>query len=77
MLYIGALALACLWAARRLLKDSTNRDIGVFLLSAVILFAIQINNSGMERYYYWLFFALAAAWVKNTIDEELREDPAH
>jgi hypothetical protein len=41
-------------------------DIGLILYPSVLLFAIQINNAGMERYYYWVFFGFAAAWIRNS-----------
>jgi hypothetical protein len=77
MLFIVALALACFVVVRRLTTDGADREIGVLLLTTVILFSIQILNCGIERYYYWVFFALAAAWLKNMTDGKRREDPAH
>jgi hypothetical protein len=48
-------------------------DIGVILAPSVLLFAIQINNAGQERYYYWVFFGLATAWMRNVIYERKHE----
>lgn len=57
-------------------KLRTNKklsDIGLVLYPSVLLFAIQINNAGMETYYYWIFFGLAAAWIRNSKSEDRNE----
>ena len=57
-------------------KLRTNKklsDIGLVLYPSVLLFAIQINNAGMEIYYYWIFFGLAAAWIRNSKSEDRNE----
>jgi hypothetical protein len=51
--------------------------IGLILFSSVLIFAIQINNCGLESYYYWVFFGLAAAWVRNCYYEMKNEDTSH
>jgi hypothetical protein len=56
--------------------DKDLYEIGLVLVPSVILFAIQINNCSMERYYYWVFFGLAAAWVRNCYYERENENPA-
>ena len=50
--------------------------LGILLFPALILFALQINNCGQERYYYWGFFGLAAAWIRNRTLMEHREHPS-
>jgi len=50
--------------------------LGILLFPALILFALQINNCGQERYYYWVFFGLAAAWIRNRTLMEHREHPS-
>jgi|WetSurMetagenome_2_1015567.scaffolds.fasta_scaffold17260_3 hypothetical protein len=52
-------------------------DIGLVLFPALILFAVQITNCGQERYYYWVFFGLAAAWIRNMTLMESREHSTH
>ncbi|MCL4417269.1 MAG: O-antigen ligase family protein [Actinobacteria bacterium] len=47
---------------------------GLVLCPSVLLFAIQINNAGMETYYYWIFFGLAAAWIRNSKSEDRNEN---
>ena len=51
--------------------------LGILLFPALILFALQIINCGQERYYYWVFFGLAAAWIRNTALTESHENPSH
>lgn len=54
--------------------NQTLSDIGIVLYPSVLLFAIQINNAGMETYYYWIFFGLAAAWIRNSKSEDRNEN---
>jgi hypothetical protein len=51
--------------------------LGILLVPALVLFALQINNCGQERYYYWVFFGLAAAWIRNRTLSESNEHPSH
>ena len=46
-------------------RAQENLTVGAFLLPVVLLFALQINNCGQERYYYWIFFGFIAAWIRN------------
>ena len=62
--------------ARRGLREQDFHP-GILLFPALVLFALQINNCGQERYYYWVFFGLAAAWIRNTTLTESHENPSH
>lgn len=71
--------LSLILISRKTLIDKlrTNKklsDIGLVLYPSVLLFAIQINNVGMETYYYWIFFGLAAAWIRNSKSEDRNEN---
>ena len=71
--------LSLILISRKTLIDKlrTNKklsDIGLVLYPSVLLFAIQINNAGMETYYYWIFFGLAAAWIRNSKSEDRNEN---
>lgn len=77
-LFIATLIVLSLLALKKQAGTDTDRlDIGSLLTAAVIFFFIQLNNCGLERYYYWVFFALTAAWVKITMNGEGHEHPAH
>ena len=52
-------------------------NLGVILFASVLLFGVQLINCGQERYYYWVFFGLAAAWIRNTTLTESHENPSH
>lgn len=59
-----------LWIAWKFLNNLSRNapdtfNIGIILFPAIFLFMIQINNCGLERYYYWIFFGFAAAWIRN------------
>ena len=74
--------LSLLWLAwKAVLAGRGSRDadgsIGILMLSAVFFFTLQLNNCGQERYYYWVFFGLAAAWIRNTTLTESHENPSH
>lgn len=78
ILFIATLIVLSLLALKKQAGEDTDRlDIGSLLTAAAILFFIQLNNCGLERYYYWVFFALTAAWVKITMNGEGHEHPAH
>lgn len=49
--------------------QSQARDLGLVLYPSIISFAIKLNNEGMETYYYWIFFGLTAAWIRNLTRE--------
>ena len=66
---IGLIVIARKTLLYKLKTNTSNFNIGLILYPSVLLFAIQINNVGMERYYYWIFFGLAAAWIRNTKKE--------
>lgn len=67
------------WKAAPAVWESRNAGspIGVLIFPAILFFALQINNCGQERYYYWVFFGLAAAWTRNRTLLESREHPSH
>jgi hypothetical protein len=77
----GLFVLSLLWLAWRMFparRGFREEDfhLGVLLFPALVLFALQINNCGQERYYYWVFFGLAAAWIRNTTLTESHENPS-
>ncbi|MBI3608075.1 MAG: hypothetical protein HY207_08920 [Nitrospirae bacterium] len=41
-------------------------ELGIVLLTCISMFAIKLNNEGQESLYYWVFFALTAAWIRNS-----------
>jgi hypothetical protein len=62
--------ISLLWIAWKYLNNSSRKvpdsfNLGILLFSAIFLFVVQINNCGLERYYYWVFFGFAAAWIRN------------
>ena len=74
--------IALSWLAWKTLSPRCNiqggcNDIGLVLFAALILFILQITNCGQERYYYWVFFGLAAAWIRNAALTESHENPSH
>ena len=77
VLFISALIFLSLRSRRKLARSQGAMfDIGLVLIPAVLLFAIQINNAGQERYYYWIFFGLAAAWIRNISHGKANENTA-
>jgi hypothetical protein len=73
--------LSLLWLSRKAFpagRGFRKQDIhlGILLFPALVLFALQIMNCGQERYYYWVFFGLAAAWIRNTTLTESHENPS-
>ena len=67
--YIGFIVLL-MYISWRTIKEEdkliNGNDLGRVLLSAVVLLAVRLNNQGMESYYYWIFFGLMAAWIRNS-----------
>lgn len=45
---------------------------GYFFYACNIMFLFKLLNEGMETFYYWIFFALAIAWIRNYKREALR-----
>lgn len=54
---------------RRLKFYRSLNNLGFIFYPAVVLLAVKLNNEGVETYYYWIFFGLAAAWVRNSAYE--------
>jgi hypothetical protein len=74
--------LSLLWLSRKAFPAGQglrelNVHLGILLFPALVLFAIQINNCGQERYYYWVFFGLAAAWIRNMTRMESCDHSTH
>lgn len=67
--YIGFILLL-IYISRRTIKEEdklvNGNDLGRVLLPAVMLLAVRLNNQSMETYYYWIFFGLTAAWIRNS-----------
>lgn len=68
--YIGFIATLIVIARKTLLDgikaNSTINNIGFVLFPGCILFMVKLLNEGMEAYYYWIFFGLTAAWIRNS-----------
>jgi hypothetical protein len=62
---MSLLFLAYKHLAEALRQRPEHLNLGVIIFPAVLLFILQINNCSQERYYYWVFLALAAAWIRN------------
>ena len=79
VLFVLSLLWLAAWKAVPAGMGSRDADcpIGILLFPAVFFFTLQLNNCGQERYYYWVFFGLAAAWIRNTTLTELHENPSH
>jgi hypothetical protein len=62
----------CSWRMliTKLRRGVLHNDIGLVLFASLVLFAIQIINCCMERYYYWVFFGFATAWIRNSKRDE-------
>ena len=71
---LGLIIIARKTFLNKLKSNRSIQDIGLVLYPSVLLFAIQINNAGMETYYYWIFFGLAAAWIRNSKSEDRNEN---
>ncbi len=52
-------------------------NLGLIFYPSIVLLAIKLNNEGMETYYYWIFFGLAVAWIRNLAYEEKNENTAN
>ena len=50
---------------RRLKSQGVMNNIGLVLYPATVALAIKLNNEGLEAYYYWIFFGLTVAWIRN------------
>ncbi len=78
ILFILALAVLSFRTLRRYSEQSRGElHIGMILFASVLLFGVHLFNCGLERYYYWVFFGLAAAWIRNTALTESHENPSH
>jgi hypothetical protein len=71
----------CSWRMliTKLRRGVLRNDIGLVLFASLGLFIIQINNCNMERYYYWVFFGFATAWIRNSKRElncQIAESPS-
>ncbi len=63
--------ISLMWISRkaivRLYRDHRpGVELGIILLTCTSMFAIKLNNEGQESLYYWVFFALTAAWIRNS-----------
>lgn len=47
-------------------KNFKGLNYGYFFFSCSIMFFFKLLNEGMETFYYWIIFALAAAWIRNS-----------
>ncbi len=44
-----------------------------FLHACNFMFLVKLTNEGMETFFYWIFFALATAWIRNlAVDQGVR-----
>jgi O-antigen ligase len=78
ILFILALAVLSFRTLRRYAERSKGDiNIGMILFASVILFGAHLINCGLERYYYWIFFGFAAAWIRNMTLMESREHSTH
>jgi hypothetical protein len=78
ILFIASLVwLSWKYLRRVRIRDKDSFSVGVLFLPVVLLFALQINNCGQERYYYWIFFGFAAAWIQNEAMVRTHENTSH
>lgn len=75
--YIGFIATLIVIARKTLLDgikaNSAINNIGFVLYPGCILFMVKLLNEGMETYYYWIFFGLTAAWIRNSAYKEVKK----
>jgi hypothetical protein len=53
----------CMWQAYR--NNRQEARLGLVLFACNLMFILKLVGEGMETFYYWIFFALTAAWVRN------------
>lgn len=53
----------CMWQAYR--NNRQEAQLGLVLFTCNLMFILKLIGEGMETFYYWIFFALTAAWIRN------------
>lgn len=53
----------CMWQAYR--NNLQEAQLGLVLFTCNLMFILKLIGEGMEAFYYWIFFALTAAWIRN------------
>ena len=65
-----ALIITMIFISRKILlkeikNNSQDKEIGVILFAGLISFVFYMNAAPSEFYFYWIWFALVIAWVRN------------
>lgn len=53
----------CMWQAYR--NNRQEAQLGLVLFTCNLMFILHLIGEGFEAFYYWTFFALTAAWIRN------------
>lgn len=53
----------CMWQAYR--NNRQEAQLGLVLFTCNLMFILKLITEGFETFYYWTFFALTAAWIRN------------
>jgi hypothetical protein len=61
---------------KKISKDSSSKDLGIVLSAGLLSLIVYLNFASAEFHFIWIWFGLAAAWLRNCEDEFLLRKPA-
>lgn len=53
-------------------RNTADPRLGCLMLAGLVFSAIKLNAENSETFYYWVFFALAAAWIRHRVSVSTR-----
>ena len=60
---------------KRLPKESPMKEMGIVLCAGLIALIVYMNSAPAEFHFIWIWFGLAAVWMRNCTDEILHRRP--
>jgi len=76
LLFLFLLFIMTQKAIKRLSWNPTSKDLGIVLSAGCLSLIIYLNFAPAEFHFIWIWFGLAAAWLRNCEDEFLLRKPA-
>lgn len=58
---------------KNLSRNTTEKEMGILLFAGLLAFIFYLNAAPSEFYFYWIWFGLTAAWVRNSAHKDRNE----